>query len=179
MKKIRRNASAPKGGKRMDTPIVRVFGYGSLMNRKNVAERAPGARRVGWAKLVGYEAVFAKPGNTHVYLTIRRKRGKEIFGAVVDVDPPGLTMLSRSEPGYALVDVTDHVFEINGEKYSMDEPRVYAFIAPVATKIRGDLAYIRRSYITKCIADLPPEIRVCWLSDLVVIPKGVMVDEDK
>lgn len=162
----------------MQAPVIRIFGYGSLMNEKNLVKRAPSGRRVRWATLAGYEGVFAKPGNTHVYLTIAKKAGEQVFGALVDVDPPGLAALTKNEPGYELVDVTASVVETDGKEYPPTEPRVYSYIAPVATRIRGDLAYIRRSYIEKCTVELPPPIRERWLAKLVTIPKGVKIDDD-
>lgn len=146
------------------------------MNEKGLRERAPLAHRVRWAKVKGYEAIFTKIGSHHVYLTITLKEGRDVFGALIDVDPAGLEILKTHEPGYSLADLTSSVHEIDGSTYADGIP-VLSFVAPVPKHIPESLRSIRRSYIEKSIAELPSEIRSRWLEDWVRIPEGVVIDE--
>jgi hypothetical protein len=155
---------------------IRLFGFGSLMNEKALQERAPQACRVRWAKLKGYEAIFTKIGSHHVYLTIAKKDGRNVFGALIDVDPAGLEILKAHEPGYSLIGLTPSVCETDGSPYREALP-VYSFVAPVPRYIPEQLRTIRRSYIDKSMAELPPEIRERWLEDWVRIPGGIVIDD--
>ena len=154
-------------------PKIRLFGYGSLMSEKNLRARAPSAQPVAWARASGWRAFFAKVGTNHVYLTIAPTGGELdiTFGRLIDVDPPALAVLAQHEPGYRLVDVTDAIRDA-GERET-----TFAFIAEVEP-IPPAKARIKRSYINKCMAELPLEIREEWLARWGAIPEGVTIDED-
>jgi len=158
----------------MQTPIIRVFGYGSLLSEKTIQRRLPGQKIVRRATLDGCQRTFRKLGNNnHVYLTLRRDPHFSVTGALIDVSPPELAALTRSEPGYILVDIT-----LDMRDYPPQEPRVYCFIAPPVEVVPNHLKSIAGSYIKTCLDGVPPEERRKWLEETEV-PEGVTIAEDE
>lgn len=157
----------------MQPPIIRIFGYGSLLNEKTIQRRLPGQKIVRRATLGGYQRTFRKLGNDHVYLTLRRQEDSAVTGTLIDVSPPKLTVLTRSEPGYTLVDVTSDMRD-----YPSEEPRIYCFIAPPVEVVPDHLKSIRESYLKTCLDGISQEERQKWM-DETEIPEGVTVVEDE
>ena len=154
-------------------PIIRIFGYGSLLNEKTIQRRLPGQKIVSRATLGGYQRTFRKLGNDHVYLTLRRRTNSTVIGTLIDVSPPELAILTCSEPGYTLADITDDMLD-----NTSTSPRVYCFIAPPVEIVPDHLKSIRRSYLKTCLDGLPEEERERWFKE-IEIPEGVAVAEDE
>jgi len=154
-------------------PIIRIFGYGSLLNKENVQTRlSDQAFAVQPGKLTGYQRTFSKRGREHVYLTLRRMEGMSVEGTLIDVDPIGFAILTRHEPGYDLVDVTRSMID-----YPSDSPRVYCYIGASLKEIPSEIARIRRSYLDKCLGGVAPEKHSQWLKE-THIPEGVVIAEE-
>ena len=87
-------------------PSIRLFGYGSLMSRVNLAKRAPGVVPDRWAFLKDHEALFAKPGYAAGldWMTLLAWRfgfaavASWIWLLAIPANRRGLRRLSRSQP---------------------------------------------------------------------------------
>lgn len=156
--------------------MVRVFGYGSLLNPKTLRERFDG-KITADATLRGYQRTFRKEGREHLYLTLREIEpdGNGVWGTLFDVTLPGFAKLARTEPGYDLLDVTDGL-----AGYPADAPQAWCFIAPPLgdEKIPPAKMRIRRSYLNRCLGGVPEPERELWLAE-TEIPSGVTIDEDE
>lgn len=156
-----------------ETPVIRIFGYGSLLNEKNVRTRLSGrAFTMRPGTLGGYQRTFSKWGRSHVYLTLRPIEGVTVEGVLIDVDPVGFAILTRYEPGYELVEITRGLAD-----YGPDQPSAYCFIGGSLKEIPPEIAKIRRSYLDMCLGGVSPEKRDQWLRE-THIPKGVVIAED-
>ena len=154
-------------------PVIRIFGYGSLLNEDNVRERLGQREFTTWpGTLVGYQRTFNKWGRGHVYLTLRRDGAMKVEGVLIDVDPIGLAVLTRHEPGYDLVDVTA---SMGG--YPSDAPRVYCYIGEELKEIPPEMAKIRRSYLATCLGGVPLEKHEQWMKE-THIPESVTIAEE-
>lgn len=155
-------------------PMIRLFGYGSLLNTSNVRARL-GERLsvIQPGVLSGFQRSFSKRGRDHLYLTLRPAEGAVVEGVLIDVDPIGFAILTRYEPGYDLVDVTDRM-----SGYNPDEPRVYCYIAPELKEIPPEVAKIRRSYLTTCLGGVPSEKHDRWMHETHIPPDVVIAEED-
>lgn len=151
----------------MSIPMpIFIFGYGSLGNEDNLrkvhGDDLSIERRV---KLNGFTRTFDKPGLTHLYSNIRAKKGATVHGSIFTITTQGqLKRLQDKEPGYALVDVSEHV-----EGGPLDRP-VFAFIA-------GDMKKVRRSYLERCMAGLTDEEKREWIAE-TEFPDGLEIDDD-
>ena len=152
-------------------PSIRIFGYGSLLNKDNVRERLSGRSfDIQTGRLTGYQRTFSKRGRGHVYLTLRRMMGDvEVGGVLIDVDPIGFAVLTRYEPGYDLVDVTNLMLD-----YPEGSPHVYCYIGESLAVIPPEIAKIRGSYLQKCLRGVPQEKHFQWMCE-THIPKGVVI----
>lgn len=156
-------------------PIIRVFGYGSLMSVRNLQQRLErkitrSVFRLG--KLKGWQRSFSKGGRDHVYLTLRKVAGIATDGVLIDVTPPDLAVLTQHEPGYILLDVTEDMAD-----YAPIDPPVYCFIAKPLETIPLKIFKIRRSYINICLERIPLAEHKKWLAESH-IPEGVIISEE-
>lgn len=172
----KRSISRKRKGERMrPVPIIRVFGYGSLMSVRNLQQRLEkkitrSVFRLG--KLKGWQRSFSKGGRDHVYLTLRKVAGIVTDGVLIDVTPPELAVLARHESGYALLDVTEGMVD-----YAPTDPPVYCFIAEPLEVIPEKISKIRRSYINTCLEGVPLADHKKWLAESC-IPEGVIIAEE-
>ena len=151
-------------------PMIRLFGYGSLLNEENVRSRL-GDREFAFqpGMLIGYQRSFTKWGRSHVYLTLRLDDEMLVEGVLIDVDPIGLAILTRHESGYDLVDVTSHVADS-----SVYSPHVYCFIGESLKAIPPEIAKIRGSYVRTCLGGVAPDKHRQWIFE-THIPEGVTI----
>ena len=80
------------------------FAYASNLNRKQMAERAPGSKPKFIATLPNFKLVFARESSRGKggVATIRPQKGEKVMGAVYEISESDLKRLDRYE-GYPTV----------------------------------------------------------------------------
>jgi len=93
--------------------MIKIFGYGSLLNIKSLKETVPSARDVIPSKINGYVRIFNMPspyrrseidGKPCSVLNIKKSKGI-LNGICFNMDEEDLKILSIREKGYDLIDV--------------------------------------------------------------------------
>lgn len=141
-----------------------VFGYGSLLNEWDLARTLPGKTISGHAILEGWRRKFNKGGLSHRYLNLVPSEMHQVEGTLIEVTPPELAILAKREPGYNMVDVTQQIVA------PPEDAVVLAFIAPSFEDLP-----VRRTYLERIRAGVPPEKWEQWLEDTDF--DGATVDE--
>lgn len=145
-----------------------IFGYGSLLDEKVLAERAPGAKHFCRAYLLDYRLVFDKPGITHRYLDIEGASGWRVPGFIIYVTDAQFVDLARREVGYHVVDVMSAIVP---EKELLPGTRVVAFI-------HLGLPYVRMSYLNRCLRGVPEILQQSWLRSIDFRDAVIELDEE-
>ncbi|MDO8663642.1 MAG: gamma-glutamylcyclotransferase family protein [Candidatus Wildermuthbacteria bacterium] len=153
-KKLKRVKNSARRKEKMSSTFV--FGYGSLMNKESLQSTLPGKKIYGWAVLRDWRRKFNKPGLDHKYLNLVPADGnvQQTEGVLIEVTPEELAILKKREGGYKIVDVTKQIVDLPKDAV------VVAFIAPAFESLP-----IRKSYLEKVLASLPPEKRGQWLAE--------------
>ena len=125
-----------------------IFGYGSLLNEASLQRILPQKTFSDWAMLQNWRRVFDKPGKTHAYPNLNRRRGQSVWGRLIEVTPLELVTLSRHEPSdYDLLDVTDAVREFK----LPEDSQILAFVAapPGSLPMKADFIERIEAGLTK------------------------------
>ena len=148
---------------------IRIFGYGNLVNPRELRNTLPSKEAIGLTRLRGWQMVLAKPGLTHAYATLVEKPDWEVMGVIIEITPPELATLAQREAGYALVDVTERIVD----KELIGDTQVYVFVSPTVHAL-----HVRGSYLENILVGLPDdETRKEWL-DMVDL-EGRTIDYDR
>ena len=81
--------------------MVRYFAYGSNMDAAQMAQRVPGARAQGRARLPGYRLRCDKLGRDgSAKANVRVEQSQSVWGVIYEISPEDLLNLDRFEGGY-------------------------------------------------------------------------------
>jgi len=150
-----------------------IFGYGNLINPRELDNTLPGKIARGFATLHGWSVTFAKPGLSHVYATLVEDPAGSVMGVLIEVTLADVAAMAQREAGYRLVNISDGFTSGLVDGSPIEDAEVHAFIAPTVHDLR-----IRGVYLENIFAGLPDdETRRRWLDMVDLDDRGI--DRDR
>ncbi|MFT4250146.1 MAG: gamma-glutamylcyclotransferase family protein [Candidatus Woesearchaeota archaeon] len=86
---------------------IRVFVYGSLLNKESLKETAPQAKILGVRKLLGYKRVLNKPSKRRgCAMNIQEQEQTEVLGVLIQVSTEEYEEIRKREVLYTEKEIT-------------------------------------------------------------------------
>ena len=143
---------------------IYIFGYGSLMSFEGRRKTLPNKKNCHRAILKNWSRIFNKPGKkdskgVFLFLNIIPNPKRSTCGALVPVNRKELELLKEREYGYEIQEITDQI--VNPPADCL----ILAFVAPAKPNLKNRKLRIKKSYITKCTADMTFQQKGGWIKN--------------